>query len=524
MLWITTLASNFGTVIQAAGAAWLMTLLTSSAQTVALVQTATTFPVMLLGLPAGALADNFNRRHVMLFAQAAMLLVSAALALVAFAGLLNPWILLGLVFLAGCGSAIHGPAWQASVGELVPRSAVPSAVALNSMSFNIARSLGPAAAGVIISLAGAAVTFLVNALTYLGLIAALALWRPTYAARPLPREPVADAMAAGIRFAAFTPVIRQVLARAGLFCLAASAVPALLPLVALELLEGGPIVYGLLLGAFGAGAVLGALGSGRLRRILATETIVRACAVALAGGAACVGFSQHILLTVAALMIVGAAWLLTLSTMNVIVQLEAPQWVLARALALYQVSAFGGAAIGSWLFGLVAEQAGLGFSLSAAALCQTLVVATGLRARLPEPGTSELGPQTRWVEPELDTALGPRAGPILVIIRYRIEKTAVPDFLEAMRERSRIKRRDGVRHWKLWRNLSEPGLWIEQYELRDWIGYVRHHQRRTQADAANSDRLLALHSGPNEPEVKRYVSSLAGPSDEGAVADVSFPA
>ncbi|MGH6781717.1 MAG: MFS transporter, partial [Sphingomonadaceae bacterium] len=243
-VWIASMASNFGGLIQSVGASWLMTSLAKSPALVALVQSSTTLPIMLLSLWAGAVADNLDRRIVMLCAQGFMLAVSLVLALCAWTGVLTPWLLLGFTFLIGCGTAVNGPAWQASVGDMVPRPVLPSAVAYNSMGFNIARSVGPAIGGLIVAAAGPAAAFAVNAVSYIGLIVVLARWRPERPPRLLPRETLGIAMAAGVRYVAMSPTLRTVMLRASLFGIAASAVPALMPLVARDLITGGPLTYG----------------------------------------------------------------------------------------------------------------------------------------------------------------------------------------------------------------------------------------------------------------------------------------
>ena len=261
-VWVANLVSNFGGLIQSVGASWMMVSLASSPQLVALVQTSATLPIMLLSLWAGAVADNLDRRLVMLCAQSFMLIVSVTLAACAWLGVLSPWVLLGFTFLIGCGAAFNGPAWQASVGDMVPRPALPGAIALNAMGMNIARSVGPAIGGLIVAAAGAASAFLFNAVSYVGLIVVLARWRPVTPPRLLPRERLGVAMGAGLRYVAMSPNLRVVMLRAGLFGLAASAVPALMPLVARDLMGGGALTYGVLLGGFGMGAVGGALASG----------------------------------------------------------------------------------------------------------------------------------------------------------------------------------------------------------------------------------------------------------------------
>jgi MFS family permease len=504
-VWIASLASNFGGLIQSVGASWMMTSLSGSPQMIALVQASTSLPIMLLSLWAGAVADNLDRRKVMLGAQAFMLMVSALLALGGWAGLLTPWLLLSFTFLIGCGTAINGPAWQASVGDMVPRAMLPNAVALNSMGFNVARSLGPAIGGVIVAAAGAAAAFLVNAVSYAGLIAVLSRWQPNLPPARLPRERIGVAMAAGIRYVRLSPPIRTVLLRAALFGFAASAVPALMPLVARDIIGGGPLTYGLLLGGFGLGAVGGALGSHWLRRRLSTENLVRLSAPALAIGAAATAATSWLALTLFALALCGAGWVVALSTFNVSVQMAAPRWVVARALSLYQMAAFGGLAAGSWVFGSIAGAHSVEIALLAAAGFQMLSVVAGFVWPLPAISELNLDPRDSWQEPETAVPVEARSGPIVITIEHRIAEANVPAFLAAMNERRRIRRRDGAQHWALLRDLGDPELWIERYQVSTWLDYVRHNHRRTHADDANSDALRQLRIDNAPPVVHRHI-------------------
>ncbi|KPF73707.1 ABC transporter permease [alpha proteobacterium AAP81b] len=495
-VWIASLVSNFGSMIQSVGASWSMIAMGASPHLVALVQASTTLPIMLLALAAGAIADNRDRRQVMLAAQLFMFAVSALLAAASFMGALSPWALLGFTFLIGCGSAFNAPAWQASVGDMVPRPAVAGAVALNSINFNVARSLGPAIGGAIVAAAGAGVAFLVNALTYLGLVTVLARWRPVYPPRTLPPESLGEAMAAGIRYVRMSPDIAVVLLRAGVFGLAASGVPAMMPLIARDLPGGGPLTYGALLGGFGVGAVAGGLASPRLRARFSSESLVRLSTAALVVGTAVVAASTTIWTAVPALMLAGAGWLVALSTFNVSVQLAAPRWVLARALALYQMAAFGGLAAGASAAGLVAEARGVTVALTAAAVAQAVSGLLGLVRPLPPLATRNLDLLTRWHEPATAVAVEPQSGPIVVTVEYRLAPGTETEFVALMHERRRIRRRDGARHWTLLRDLMEADLWIERYHVATWLDYVRHNQRRTVADADNFDALRALSVAP----------------------------
>ena len=504
-IWLASMSSNFGGLVQAVGASWLMTQIATSPREVALVQTSTALPIMLFSLLAGAMADNLDRRKVMLSAQGFMLAVSAALALAAWAGVLTPWMLLGFTFLVGCGTAFNNPAWQASVGDMVPRAALPGAVALNSMGFNIARSVGPALGGAIVAAAGAAGAFAVNALSYAPLLAVLWRWEPPARPRTLPRERIHYAMADGLRYVAMSPRIWRVLLRGALFGAGATAVPALMPLVARDLIAGGALTYGVLLGAFGVGAVGGALSSGWMRGHLSTDALVRLATAGLGIGALVTALSGTVLLTVPALMLAGAGWVLALSTFNVSVQLSTPRWVVARALALYQTATFGGMAAGSWGFGQLAETHGVSAALLGAAALLAANVALGLVLRLEQVEDLDLTPLDRWREPQTALPVESRSGPIVINVEHRVAEANVPDFLRAMAERRRIFRRDGARRWTLLRDLEDPELWVERFHMPTWLDYVRDTQRRTRADEGNLDHVRALHVTPGPGKVRRLI-------------------
>ena len=365
-LWLASLCSNFGGLIQSVGASWLMTSLSPTADVVALVQASTVLPYMLFCLAAGAAADVFDRRILMLSAQILALVVSVLLTVFTFTGIMTPWLLLTFTFLVGCGNAIYGPAWQSSVGEVVPRAELPQAVALNSLGFNLARTVGPAIGGLIVAASGSQAAFLVNSVSYLGLIIVLFSWKRPVEQRPLPPESIPSAMMAGLRYVALSPSIQSVLIRAVVFGMAASSIWALMPLVARDLIQGGPTIYGLLLGAFGVGAVLSALSSTRLRAAFTTGQIVTIATLFFATGSIIAAFSTSLPITMIGMVMCGGGWVLALSTFNISVQLSVPRWVVGRSVAIYQTMTFGGMALGSWLWGLTAHHFGLVFSLALA--------------------------------------------------------------------------------------------------------------------------------------------------------------
>ncbi len=514
-IWIASLASNLGGLIQSVGAAWLMTSIAPSADMVALVQASTTLPVMIFSLAAGAIADNFNRRRVMLTAQSFMLLVSVGLALCTYFGVITPWLLLTFTFLIGCGTALHNPSWQASVGEMVPREHLPHAVALNSVNFNLTRSVGPAIGGLIVATAGAVAAFAVNALSYLPVLFAIWRWKFEVPQRSLPREPLLSAMTIGLRYVGMSPQIEKVLLRGFLFGFTAIIVLALLPIVARDLLQGGPLLFGLLLGCYGIGAVGGAFLGGKVRQLTSNENIARGAFIGFAICALLVAYGGNEILVALGMLIGGACWVLALSMFNVTVQLATPRWVLGRALALYQTATFGGMALGSWIWGHLAEAQSVPFALSVAVAVMLVGAGVGLRLPLPNLSQDNLEPLNRWKVPNLALDLQGRSGPMAIIIEHIIRERDTARFLELMHERRRVIRRDGGRQWELLRDTQHPEQWTETYHLPTWHDYVRHNQRRTHADASIYDAIRALHAGTEPPRVHRMIVRPTSPNEPG---------
>lgn len=514
LLWLATLVSNLGGLVQSVGAGWMMTTLTDSHSMVALVQASTTLPIMIFSIAAGALADNFDRRIVMIVAQCGLALVSVTLAALAMLGLLNPWLLLTFTFLIGCGTALFNPSWQASMGDIVPREDLPSAVTLNSMGFNMMRSVGPAVGGLIVATAGAGAAFALNALSYGPLIGALLRWKPDRLPGRLPRESLGSAMWAGVRYVSLSPNLTTVLFRGFLFGLAAVSILALLPSVASEYVGGGALVYGTLLGCFGLGAIGGAFINGWVRERFSNEVIVRGACLGFALACIGLGFSRDVVLSHLTLLPAGACWVLALSLFNVSIQLSTPRWVVGRALSLYQTATFGGMALGSWIWGLSADAFSPGGALALASLVLVACGLVGLRLPLPEFGSRDLTPLDTFNEPVLKLDLRPRSGPIMIMVDYLIAQEDVPRFLALMADRRRIRIRDGARQWALLRDLEHPELWVESYHVPTWVDYLRHNLRRTKADADNVERLRELHRGEGLPHVHRMIERQTVPVED----------
>ncbi|MGY3486212.1 MFS family permease [Bradyrhizobium sp. USDA 4011] len=362
-IWLASLLSNLGILIQGVGAAWAMTQMTAEADKVALVQTALMLPVMLIAMPAGAIADMHDRRIVALVSLAIALSGATTLTVLAWLNLVTPNILLALCFVVGSGMALFGPAWQSSVSEQVPSETLPAAVALNGISYNIARSFGPAIGGIVVASAGAVAAFAANAVLYLPLLAVLFLWNRISEPSRLPRERLNRAIVSGVRYITNSPSIKIVLTRTMVTGIIGGSVSALMPLVARDLLHGGAQTYGIMLGAFGMGAVIGALNISEIRSRLSGEAAVRTCALLMAVAIAIVAVSKQPVLTAAALVVAGAVWMLAIALFNIGVQLSAPRWVAGRSLAAFQASIAGGIAIGSWCWGRITDLGGVEMAL-----------------------------------------------------------------------------------------------------------------------------------------------------------------
>ena len=514
-LWIANNISNLGGLIQGVGAAWMMTSISASENMVALVQASTTLPIMLFSILSGALADNFQRRQVILWAQTFMFIVSVLLAAFAYLGWITPWTLLAFTFLIGCGTALNNPAWQASVGDMVPRQDVAGAVSLNSVGFNMTRSVGPALGGAIVAFGGGAAAFAANAVSYLALIYALFRWKNSEKARTLPREDIGPAVAAGLRYVAMSPKLLKVFFRSFIFGLSSVAILALMPIVAKDLIQGGPLTYGLLLGAFGIGAIGGAFANGWLREKLTSENIVRLSFAGFALSEAAMGATGNGFIAGLAAMVAGGCWVIALSLFNTIVQLSTPRWVVGRAVSFYQTASFGGMAAGSWLWGSVAENADSATALSIAAIVTAVGVVIGFFLPMPVFEDLDLDPLDRFREPDLNLEILPRSGPIAINIDYEIADGDVSEFLKLMVERRRIRIRDGAKAWALMRDLENPHIWTETYHTPTWVDYVRHNHRRTKADALNFDQIRALHRGEGPPKVHRMIErQVIPPSDD----------
>jgi len=508
-IWLASLLSNLGILIQGVGAAWAMTQMAASADKVALVQTALMLPIMLISMPAGAIADMHDRRIVALVSLVIALSGATTLTVLAWLGKISPNILLALCFVVGSGMALFGPAWQSSVSEQVPSETLPAAIALNGISYNIARSFGPAIGGVVVAAAGAVAAFAANAALYLPLLVVLFLWQRISEPSRLPREKLNRAIVSGVRYITNSPPIKIVLTRTFVTGVIGGSVSALMPLVVRDLLQGGAQLYGIMLGAFGMGAVVGALNIGAVRKQFRGEAAIRTCALSMGAAIAAVALSREPVLTAAALVVAGAAWMLAVALFNIGVQLSAPRWVAGRSLAAFQASIAGGIAIGSWGWGHLTDLAGVETALLVSAALMLLSPLLGLALPMPRIGARSEDAE-ELVDPEVRLQLTGRSGPLVVEIEYRVAQDNARAFHNVMQDVQLSRQRSGAYGWSLARDIADPELWTERYHCPTWLDFLRQRNRATVSERALHQQAIDFHMGPDPVRVRRMLERPFG--------------
>jgi len=508
-MWLASLLSNLGLMILGVGAAWAMTQLNAPADKIALVQSALMLPVMLLAIASGAIADMYDRRRVALTALAISLLGGVALSIATALGLLTPWVILLLCLVVGIGMALLWPTWQASVSEQVLVDDLPHAVALNSISFNIARSVGPAIGGMIVAAAGAMAAFSITALLYVPLMIVFLLWRRQQAPSRLPPERLYRAISSGVRYVVHSPPIRTALIRSFALTLAGSPVLALMPLIARDLLHGNAFVYGIILGAFGVGAVIGALNINLIRQRFTVNQALAVSSVLIGLMIAVVGVSGSLPLTVAALVIIGASWMASLTLCNIAVQLSVPRWVGARTLAAFQSATSAGIAVGSWAWGHIAEDYGITATLLISATAMALTSLLGSLFPMEAVETGDREPVGLDIPP-FALALTGRSGPIVIEEDYRVDPAEARAFYGVMQQIQQIRHRNGAYDWSMSRNIADPELWTERYHCPTWHDYLRLRGRYTAEDVALQDRAYQFHRGPDPVNIRRMLERPFG--------------
>ena len=508
ILWIATVASNIGTWMHDVGAGWLMTELAPSPVMVAAVQAATTLPIFLFALLAGAIADTVDRRHLLIWVNIAMGIAALAMAFLVHFDLVTPWVLLLFTFLFGTGAAFIAPAWQAIVPKLVPREDLSSAIALNSMGINVSRAIGPALAGFLIVAAGLAAPFLVNAISVIGIVLALFFWRPAAEAKStLPPEHIFGAIRAGLRYAWNSPALKATLIRAAAFFLFASAFWAMMPLIAREILNGGATLYGILMGAVGAGAVGGALILPKIKQRLGADGTVAVGTIGTAAVMALMAIAPNQIAAVGASALAGLFWIAVLSSLNVSAQTALPDWVRARGLSVFLTVFFGAMSLGSLTWGKVAAETSIPTALLIAAAGAVVLVPLVRKAHLQLGAGMDLSPSMHWPEPIVVGDISPD-GPVMIQITYKVAPSAQPDFTEQMQALATSRRRGGGYRWSLMRDAADPQSFTESWWEASWLDHQRQHQRVSQMDAALQDKIRALLIPGTEPEVRHFTKPV----------------
>ncbi|WMT76398.1 MFS transporter [Bradyrhizobium sp. Ash2021] len=493
VLWTSTVASNIGTWMQNAAAGWLMTSLDPNPAVVALVQVASSLPMMIFALPAGTLADIVDRRKLLLVVQMLATALIAILGYMIWLEWVTPAILLGFTFLVSTTAILATPAWQSIVPQLVPLRELAQAVALNSIGFNISRAIGPALAGLAIAAWGLVAPFWLNAVSNIGVIAALLWWRSSDKARDLPPERFGGAMRAGLRHARYNPHLRATIVRSVGFFPFASAYWALLPLVARDQLAGGPQLYGILLGAIGVGAVGGAFVLPLLKTWLGADLLAVGGAIGTTVALVLFGVARQPAIALTACLIAGLSWIAVLAMINVSAQISLPEWVRGRGLAIFVTFQFGGFTLGSIIWGWLAHIAGLPMTHFIAATAGILAIPLLWRWKLQTAAGVDLTPSMHWPTPVLSQSIEPDRGPVMVTVEYDVMPIDREAFLRAIAKLERERRRDGAFEWGVFEDAAVEGRFVETFLVDSWTEHMRQHERVTNADRVLQDEVHRFH-------------------------------
>ncbi len=504
----TAFASNVGTWIQDVGASWLMTSIAPSPLMVSLIQTAVNLPYFLMALIAGALADIADRRRLLIVAQIWMLASAGTLGILSVLHLTTPWMLLGLSFSLGLGAALNGPGWQAIVPELVERDEIREAVVLNSMQFNVARGIGPAIGGVIVTLWGSGIAFLANAASFVGVIGVLMSWRRAPKKSMLPTERVAGAVRAGLRYVRYTPALRAVLLRSFLFAIGSSAMWAVLPLVARVELHLDAAGYGILVAFFGIGAGIGGFVLPMIRRVLPIDLVAISGGVLFAVVNVTIASAHDVHLVWLATMGAGLAWVATTTTFNSAAQMALPSWVRARALSMYLLVIQGGLALGSVGWGFLASQIGIRGALDYSALFLACCISFAWRFSISDAEHFDPKPWVHWQMPVTHEEIDPQRGPVAITTEFRIDPRRAAEFERAMQALATIRRRDGAMAWSIFVDIADPGRYLETFVVESWSEHMRQHYRLTVSDSETELYARSFHIATEPPVVTHMLAPM----------------
>ncbi len=506
VIWVASVTANLGTWMYTSASGWLITNLNPDPLIVSLVQVAASLPIFLIAIPAGALADIIDRRRFLIVGEIANTAIAVVFAVLVALDLVTATVLLVFTFVIAAFGALTAPAWQAVTPQLVPKRDLQTAVAANSIGFNISRAIGPALGGALTAAFGIAAPFWINAVSNLGINGALWWWRPVKrGGSPLPAERYFRAVRAGFRYARHNPFLRATLFRAVGFFLFASAYWALLPLVARDRIAGGPAVYGLLLGAIGAGAVGGAFALSWAKERLGANGLVVAGTIGTAVALLMFAVARDTVTALAASLMAGAAWIAVLSSLNVSAQVALPEWVRARGLAIFMTVYFGAHTAGSALWGQVAALWGLPLAHVVAAAGMLIAIPLTWRWRLQTGTTIDLTPSLHWAAPVVSHEIAQDRGPVLVTVEYRIDPAKRRAFLTALDRLGHERRRDGAYRWGVFEDAADPARFVETFLVESWLEHLRQHQRVTNADRVMQDEVQRFHL-EGEPKVTHMIA------------------
>ncbi|GAA0023890.1 MFS transporter [Bradyrhizobium diazoefficiens] len=507
VVWIATVVANVGTWMYNAASGWLMTSLNPDPLTVSLVQVASSLPMFLFALPAGALADTVDRRRFLIGSEILLTVVATVSAVLVWLDLINPSILLLFTFLLGAGSAFTAPAWQSIVPQLVPKQDLAAAVATNGVGVNISRAIGPALGGIVIGVLGIAAPFWINALSNFAVIGALLWWRPpTSQGSSLPPERLTGALVIGFRHARYNLDLRATLIRAVAFFFFASAYWALLPLVARNQIAGGPELHGILLGAIGIGAVGGAFALPWLKAVLGPDRLVSAGTLGTAACLVLLGVARYSAIGFAACLLAGMSWIAVLASLNVSVQMSLPDWVRGRGLAMFVTVFFGAMTAGSALWGQLASAFGLPAAHFIAAAGAVAGIALTWRWKLQGGQGVDLAPSMHWPAPVLAVDADADRGPVLITVEYQINPEKRDGFLAAIRDLGQQRQRDGAYSWDVFEDAAASGRFLETFMVASWLEHLRQHQRVTNADKVVQDAIREF-GAAGEPKVTHFIAA-----------------
>lgn len=506
MLWVVWVTANACMWMNDVAAAWLMTSLSPSPVMVALVQSASTLPVFLLGLPSGAMADILDRRQYFMATQVWVAVVALVICGVVVFDAMSAPLLLALTFLNGIGLAMRWPVFAAIVPELVPRHQLSAALALNGVAMNASRIVGPITAGAIISSLGSAYVFALNALLSVAAAFLIHRWKREQKVSVLPGERFVGAMRVGLQYVRQSRRMHAVLLRVALFFLQSMALLGLLPLVAKGLQGGGAGTFTLLLACMGGGAVAAALYLPRLRAKVSRDELITYGTVLQATAMLVVSLASVPWLAALSMVVAGAAWISVANSLTVSAQLALPDWVRARGMSIYQMALMGSSAAGAALWGQVATWTDVQTSLVGASVLSIVCLALTRRFQV-EGGVAEDLTPARFARPAgTELEIDPHVGPVLITVEYRIDPAAAAQFMEVMQETRRNRLRHGMLSWGLFRDAADPGLYIEHFVDESWVEHLRHFERMTAFDLALRERRMAFHVGAEPPKVSRYIA------------------